>query len=127
MSTAPATLSPTTSMIRLAKPLSNVRACLGEAHADLEHIVRRSILIKDGAPLYDGAERVVRPRDLRKDPRWSRCRMVYASIELSEPGAAAAPVLADDLCGNGDGGLLGCACTKIKAYRAREPFELYFG
>ena len=34
--------------------LSNVRACLREAHADLEHIVRWSILIKDGAPLYDG-------------------------------------------------------------------------
>lgn len=34
--------------------LSNVRACLREARADLEHIVRWSILIKDGAPLYDG-------------------------------------------------------------------------
>jgi enamine deaminase RidA (YjgF/YER057c/UK114 family) len=34
--------------------LSNIQACLREAHADLEHIVRWSILIKDGAPLYDG-------------------------------------------------------------------------
>ena len=53
--------------------------------------------------------------------------MVDASTELSKPAAAAAPVLADDLCGNGDGGLLWCACAKIKAYRAREPFELDFG
>ena len=34
--------------------LSNIRACLREAHADLEHIVRWSILVKDGAPFYDG-------------------------------------------------------------------------
>jgi enamine deaminase RidA (YjgF/YER057c/UK114 family) len=39
---------------RARQALSNVRACLREAHADLEHIVRWSILIKDGAPLYDG-------------------------------------------------------------------------
>ncbi|HET9562391.1 MAG TPA: RidA family protein [Propionibacteriaceae bacterium] len=34
--------------------LINLQACLREANADLDHVVRWSILIKDGAPLYEG-------------------------------------------------------------------------
>jgi enamine deaminase RidA (YjgF/YER057c/UK114 family) len=32
----------------------NLQACLQEANADLDHVVRWSIMIKDGAPLYEG-------------------------------------------------------------------------
>ena len=53
--------------------------------------------------------------------------MVYASIELRKPGAVPTPALADDLRGNRNCRFLWCACAKIKAYRAREPFELYLG
>jgi enamine deaminase RidA (YjgF/YER057c/UK114 family) len=34
--------------------LINLQACLRETNADLDHVVRWSILIKDGAPLYEG-------------------------------------------------------------------------
>jgi len=34
--------------------LLNLQTCLREANADLDHVVRWSILIKDGAPLYEG-------------------------------------------------------------------------
>ena len=34
--------------------LSNLQACLMEANADLDHVIRWSIMIKDGAPLYEG-------------------------------------------------------------------------
>ena len=34
--------------------LSNLQACLREASADLDHVGQWSILIKDGAPLYEG-------------------------------------------------------------------------
>ena len=34
--------------------LINLQACPREPNADLDHVVRWSILIKDGAPLYEG-------------------------------------------------------------------------
>jgi enamine deaminase RidA (YjgF/YER057c/UK114 family) len=34
--------------------LSNLQVCLAEANADLDHVVRWSIMIRDGAPLLEG-------------------------------------------------------------------------
>ena len=34
--------------------LNNLQACLAEANADLDHVVRWSIMIRDGAPLLEG-------------------------------------------------------------------------
>jgi enamine deaminase RidA (YjgF/YER057c/UK114 family) len=34
--------------------LSNLQVCLQEAKTDLDHVVRWSIMIKDGAPLLEG-------------------------------------------------------------------------
>ena len=60
-------------------------------------------------------------------PEISGCRMVDATAELAEPVAAAAPALADDLGGDGDGGLLRRAGSKIKSDRAGEPTDLHLG
>jgi enamine deaminase RidA (YjgF/YER057c/UK114 family) len=37
--------------------LSNLQVCLQEAKTDLDHVVRWSIMIKDGAPLLEGLPR----------------------------------------------------------------------
>ena len=53
--------------------------------------------------------------------------MVDATAELAEPAAVAAPALADDLRGDGDGGLLRRTGSKIKSDRAGESSDLDLG
>ncbi len=48
--------------------LINLQACLREANADLDHVVRWSILIKDGAPLYEGFAAFVEIGGQRPNP-----------------------------------------------------------
>jgi enamine deaminase RidA (YjgF/YER057c/UK114 family) len=48
--------------------LLNLQACLREASADLDHVVRWSILIKDGAALYEGFAAFVEIWEERPNP-----------------------------------------------------------
>jgi enamine deaminase RidA (YjgF/YER057c/UK114 family) len=65
--------------------LSNVQACLREAHADLGHAVGWSVLIKGGAPLYDGFVAFMEvwgqgPTRRRSPSRWSAALAVPGAL-----------------------------------------------
>jgi enamine deaminase RidA (YjgF/YER057c/UK114 family) len=48
--------------------LSNLQVCLVEANADLDHVVRWSIMIRDGAPLLEGFAAFVEAWGERSNP-----------------------------------------------------------
>ena len=48
--------------------LSNLQVCLAEANADLDHVVRWSIMIRDGAPLLEGFAAFVEAWGERSNP-----------------------------------------------------------
>ena len=48
--------------------LSNLQVCLAEANADLDHVVRWSIMVRDGAPLLEGFAAFVEAWGERSNP-----------------------------------------------------------
>jgi enamine deaminase RidA (YjgF/YER057c/UK114 family) len=48
--------------------LSNLQVCLAEANADLDHVVRWSIMLRDGAPLLEGFAAFVEAWGERSNP-----------------------------------------------------------